>query len=92
MSLLLQSLLGAKVDGSGSSLHADGRRIRDQDENFPIGKGGRAVYETEVEVTMKVEAESWGVGDGRWLVVTIFYWSWKRRCQSYRRQRAAASS
>jgi hypothetical protein len=65
MSLLLQSLLGAKVDGSGSSLHADGRRIRDQDENLPIGKGGRDVYETEVEVEVKVkvEAKSWGTGD-----------------------------
>lgn len=58
MSLLLQSLLGAKVDGSGSSLHADGRRIGDQDENLPIGKSGGDVYETEVEV--KVEAKSWG--------------------------------
>ena len=35
MSLLLQALLGAKVDGSGSSLHADGRRS-EEGQNFPM--------------------------------------------------------
>ena len=36
MSLLLQALLGAKVDGSGLSLHADGRTSWDQDDNLPM--------------------------------------------------------
>jgi hypothetical protein len=30
---LLQALLGANVDGSGSSFHTDGRKSRDQPEN-----------------------------------------------------------
>jgi hypothetical protein len=35
MSLLLQALLGANVDGSGSSFHADTRRSG-EDDNFPM--------------------------------------------------------
>jgi hypothetical protein len=76
MSPLLQSLLGANVDGSGSSFHADGRRIRDQDDNLPIGYGGKDVYlesstKTEAEVEVEAEeeeeeeAKSWGTGDWR---------------------------
>jgi hypothetical protein len=44
MSLFLQSLLGAKVDGSGSSLHADGRTRRDKGNNLPMGLGERDIY------------------------------------------------
>ena len=36
MSLLVQALLGAKVDGSGLSLHADRRTRWDQDDNLPM--------------------------------------------------------
>jgi hypothetical protein len=38
MSLLLQALLGANVDDSGSSFHADGRENSDQleDDNPPM--------------------------------------------------------
>ena len=44
MSLLLQLLLGAKVDGSGSSLHADGRTRRDKDSDLPMRLGERDIY------------------------------------------------
>jgi hypothetical protein len=36
MSLLLQLLLGANVDGSGSSFHEDGRTSRDKGSNLPM--------------------------------------------------------
>ena len=44
MSSLLQSLLGANVEGTGSSFQADGRKFRDQDDNLPIELDGRGVY------------------------------------------------
>ena len=37
MSLLLQVLLGANVDGSGLSLHVDGRTSWDTCDNLPMG-------------------------------------------------------
>ena len=40
MSLLLQAPLGANVDGSGLSLHADGRTSRDI---FPMAVGAEDV-------------------------------------------------
>ena len=36
MSLLLQVLLGANVDGSGLSLHVDGRTSLDTCDNLPL--------------------------------------------------------
>jgi len=39
MSLLLQALLGANVDGSGSSFHVDGRKSRDTRDSLPMAVG-----------------------------------------------------
>lgn len=43
MSLLLQALLGANVDGSGLSLHVDGRTSRDTCDNLPMAVGAKEV-------------------------------------------------
>lgn len=43
MSLLLQALLGANVDGSGLSLHADGRTRRDRCDDSPMAVGAEEV-------------------------------------------------
>ena len=43
MSLLLQALLGASVDGSGSSLHVDGRMSRDMSGNLLMSVGAEDV-------------------------------------------------
>ena len=43
MSLLLQALLGANVDGSGLSLHVDGRTSRDMCGSLPMAVGAEDV-------------------------------------------------
>ena len=43
MSLLLQVLLGANVDGSGLSLHVDGRTSLDMCDNLPMAVGAEEV-------------------------------------------------
>lgn len=43
MSLLLQALLGANVDGSGLSFHVDGLTSRDTCDNLPMAVGTEEV-------------------------------------------------
>ena len=43
MSLLLQLLLGASVDGSGLSPHVDGRKSLDFCDNLPMVVGANEV-------------------------------------------------
>lgn len=77
MSSLLQSLLGAKVDGTGSSFHVDGRRDRGQDDNLPIMWDGRDVYWRSKHGDKGrggsggEPGKSWAAGDWRMLLVTI---------------------
>ena len=50
ISLFPQALLGAKVDGSGLSLHADRRTRWDQDDNLPVVLGGEWSTRAGVEL------------------------------------------
>ena len=49
MSRLLQALLGANVDGSGSSLHVERRASRDSRDDLTMvgAKGSKKIAETE---------------------------------------------
>jgi hypothetical protein len=57
MSSLLQALLGANVDGSGLSLHVDGRTSRDMCSNLPMAAGAEDV----AEEGQKAERGLWGL-------------------------------